>query len=69
LGCWLKLWKAPVLRWFARNQPMTPIIETMRSILTNGTIGNKAAIAIAWCAGLPIAAYVLALRVYKAKSV
>jgi len=60
---------APALRWFAENQPMTPIIETMRSLLTNGTVGDSAAVAIAWCAGLLVISYVLALRVYKTKTI
>jgi hypothetical protein len=30
----------PLLRGFAEHQPLTPIIETMRSLLTNGTPGN-----------------------------
>jgi ABC-2 type transport system permease protein len=60
---------APALRWFAENQPMTPIIETMRSLLTNGTIGDSAITAIGWCVGLLIVAYFLALRVYKTKTI
>ncbi len=60
---------APALRWFAENQPMTPIIETMRSLLTNGTIGDSAGVALAWCVGLLVVAYVLALRVYKTKTI
>ena len=59
----------PALRWFAENQPMTPIIETMRSLLTNGVIGSSAWTAIAWCAGLLVVSYVLALRVYKTKTI
>ena len=59
----------PALRWFAENQPMTPIIETMRSLLTDGTIGNSAGIAVAWCVALLVTSYVLALRVYKTKTV
>jgi len=31
----------PILRGFAENQPFTPIIETMRSLLTTGTAGGK----------------------------
>ena len=31
----------PLLRGFAENQPMTPIIETMRSLLTEGTAGPR----------------------------
>jgi len=60
---------APALRWFAEHQPMTPIIETMRSLLTDGTVGDTAAIAIAWCAALLVVSYLLALRVYKTKTI
>ena len=59
----------PVLRWFAENQPMTPVIETMRSLLTNGVVGDSAGIAIAWCVGLLVVSYALALRVYKTKAI
>ncbi len=59
----------PALRWFAENQPMTPIIETMRSLLTDGTISSSAGTAIAWCVGLLVVSYVLALRVYKTKTI
>lgn len=57
------------LRWFAENQPMTPIIETMRSLLISGTAGNSAVAAIAWCVGLLVVSYLLALRIYKTKTV
>jgi ABC-2 type transport system permease protein len=59
----------PALRWFAENQPMTPIIETMRSLLTNGVVGDSAGVAIGWSLALLAVSYVLALRVYKTKTV
>jgi ABC-2 type transport system permease protein len=59
----------PALRWFAENQPMTPIIETMRSLLTNGTIGDNAVAAFVWCVGLLVVTYALAVRVYKTKTI
>lgn len=59
----------PALRWFAENQPMTPIIETLRSLLTNGSIGSSAGTALIWCVGLLVVSYLLALRVYKHKTV
>jgi len=59
----------PALRWFAENQPMTPIIETMRSLLMTGTAGDSAVLAIGWCVGLLVVSYVLALRVYKTKTI
>lgn len=55
----------PLLRRFAQNQPMTPIIETMRSLLTRGTAGPDAWVALAWSAGILVVCYTLALRLYR----
>ncbi|HET7301719.1 MAG TPA: ABC transporter permease [Candidatus Saccharimonadales bacterium] len=57
-----------VLRGFAENQPFTPIIETMRSLLTNGTAGDKLGLALAWSAGILVVMYALSVRAYKNKS-
>ena len=56
------------LRWFAEHQPLTPIIETMRSLLLDATAGDQVWTAVAWCAGLLLVSYVAALRVYRTKS-
>jgi ABC-2 type transport system permease protein len=58
-----------VVRAFAEHQPMTPIVETMRSLLTNGVIGDSALVAVLWCVGLLVVSYVLALKVYKKRTV
>lgn len=55
----------PLLRGFAENQPMTPIIETIRSLLTTGTTGNDLLAALAWSLGLLVVFYTLALSVYR----
>ncbi len=55
----------PWLRGFAENQPMTPIIETMRSLLTEGTPGPELGVALAWAAGILILSYTLALGAYR----
>ncbi len=55
----------PLLRGFAENQPMTPIIETMRSLLTDGTPGSDIWAALAWILGILIVFYTLALSVYR----
>jgi len=55
----------PWLRGFAENQPMTPIIETMRSLLTQGTTGPDIWAALAWAAGILIVSYSLALGIYR----
>jgi ABC-2 type transport system permease protein len=48
---------APGLRWFAQNQPFTPMIETLRGLLTGTAIGNDAWISLAWCVGLALTGY------------
>jgi ABC-2 type transport system permease protein len=55
----------PALRAFADNQPMTPIVQTMRSLLTDGTPGPHLWVALAWAAGILVVAYTLALGVYR----
>jgi ABC-2 type transport system permease protein len=52
------------VRWFAENQPFTPIIETTRGLLLGTPIGDSAVIAIAWCAGLALAGYIGARVVF-----
>jgi ABC-2 type transport system permease protein len=52
------------VRWFAQNEPFTPIIDTMRGLLTGTGIGNSAILAIAWCAGLTLAGHFWARALY-----
>lgn len=48
----------PAVRIFAENQPMTPIIEAVRSLLLGGSAGNNAITAILWCLGILIVTYI-----------
>ena len=57
-----------VVRAFANHQPMTPIIETTRSLLTQGTPGPSAVAAVLWSVALLTVSYVLALRVASRKT-
>jgi ABC-2 type transport system permease protein len=59
----------PILRGFAENQPFTPIIETMRSLLTAGTAGDKIWLALAWCIGILVLMYTLSVWQYKRKTI
>jgi ABC-2 type transport system permease protein len=52
------------LRWFAEYQPFTAVTETLRGLLTGTPIGNNAIIAIAWCAGIALLAYLWARRLF-----
>jgi ABC-2 type transport system permease protein len=58
----------PLLRGFAENQPFTPIVETMRSLLTTGTAGDKVWLALAWCVGILVVMYALSIWQYKRKT-
>ena len=52
------------VRWFAEYQPLTPIIDTLRGLLLGTPIGNSSVLAVAWCAVLTLAGYLLARVVY-----
>jgi ABC-2 type transport system permease protein len=52
------------VRWLAQNEPFTPIIDTMRGLLTGTGIGNSAILAIAWSAGLTLVGYFWARALY-----
>jgi ABC-2 type transport system permease protein len=52
------------VRWFAENQPFTPIIETLRGLLTGTPIGNDAFLAVAWCVGIAAVGYLWARMQY-----
>lgn len=50
----------PGLREFAEYQPFTPIIETIRSLLSGAPDTGDAITAVAWCAGIALAGYLWA---------
>jgi ABC-2 type transport system permease protein len=47
----------PIVKWFAENQPFTPINDTLRALLMGIPLGNEAAIAVAWCVGIGLVGY------------
>jgi ABC-2 type transport system permease protein len=52
------------LRWFADNQPFTPIIETVRRLLLGGEIGATGLIAVGWCVAITLVGYLWARNLY-----
>ena len=56
------------VRTFAENQPVTSIVDALRSLLAGQPVGNDIWAALAWCLGILIVAYVFAMRVYKRKA-
>jgi ABC-2 type transport system permease protein len=57
------------LRLFAEYQPFTPIIETLRGLLTGTSFGNDGLLAVAWCVGIAAVSYLWAMRLYERHSV
>jgi ABC-2 type transport system permease protein len=58
----------PVIRAFAENQPVTSIVESIRALLSGQPVGNDIWVALAWCTGILIVAYLFAMRAYKLKA-
>ncbi|HAF27529.1 MAG TPA: ABC transporter permease [Bacteroidales bacterium] len=54
-----------VVRIFAENQPVTSIVDAMRALLNNQPVGNDIWVALVWCIGIMIVAYIFAMRIYK----
>src|SRR5664279_765764 len=55
------------VRWFAENQPVTSIVNAIRNLLAQQPVGSEIWIALAWCVGILIVAYVLAMVTYRHK--
>lgn len=55
------------VRAFAENQPVTSIVEAVRALLSGQPVGNEIWVALAWCVGIMIVAYIFAMRAYKRK--
>ncbi len=58
----------PVVRAFAENQPVTSIVDAIRALLSGQPVGNSIWLALAWCLGILMVAYVFAMRIYKHKT-
>ncbi len=56
------------VRAFAENQPVTSIVDAIRYLLAGQPVGNDIWIALAWCLGILIVAYIFAMWVYRRKS-
>ncbi|HEU5002626.1 MAG TPA: ABC transporter permease [Actinomycetota bacterium] len=52
------------VRWFAQNQPFTPVIQALRGLLTGSPIGHAAVIAVIWCGAIGVVGYLWARARY-----
>ncbi|GAA1688071.1 multidrug efflux ABC transporter permease LieB [Glycomyces endophyticus] len=57
---------APV-EWFAENQPVTSIVNSIRALFAEQPVGNDIWIALAWLVGILIVAYIFAMVTYHKK--
>jgi ABC-2 type transport system permease protein len=55
------------VRWFADNQPVTSIVNTIRNLFAEQPVGGDIWIATAWCIGILAVAYALAMVTYRRK--
>ncbi len=59
---------APGVRQFAEYQPFTPVIETVRGLLTGHPAAGHSVAALAWCAGIALAGYLWALATFRKRA-
>ncbi len=55
------------VRVFAENQPVTSIVNTIQDLFAGQPVGSDIWIALAWCVGILVIAYVIAMAVYRRK--
>jgi len=55
------------VRWFAENQPVTSIVNAIRDLFAGQPVGTDLWIALAWCVGILVVAYLFAMATYRRK--
>ncbi|MER7894232.1 ABC transporter permease [Micromonospora sp. NPDC094482] len=55
------------VRAFAENQPVTAIVNAIRSLFERQPVGNDIWVALGWCAGILVIAYAFAIAAYRRK--
>jgi ABC-2 type transport system permease protein len=51
--------------WFAENQPVTSVVDTLRALFAGEPVGSGAWVALAWLGGILVAAYLAAAAIYR----
>ncbi|MDR0499833.1 MAG: ABC transporter permease [Coriobacteriales bacterium] len=57
-----------LVRAFAENQPVSPIVDALRNLLSGNAIGSEIYVALAWCVCIAAAAYAVAMFVYRRRA-
>ena len=53
------------IRIFAENQPVTPIVDAIRNLLSSQSVGTDIWVALVWCIAITCISYIVAMRIYK----
>jgi ABC-2 type transport system permease protein len=53
------------VRAFAEHQPVTSIVDAIRDLLARRPVGTDIWIALAWCVGILIVAYIVSTALYR----
>ncbi len=53
------------VRVFAENQPVTPIVDAIRDLYTQQPVSTDLWVALAWCLGILVVAYAVAMATYR----
>lgn len=56
------------IRGFAENQPVTPVTESIRSLLLNEPAGSAPWLAVAWCGGILVVSVVLSTVLFRRRT-
>jgi ABC-2 type transport system permease protein len=52
------------IRWFAENQPFTPITDTLRNLLESQPVGSTGLVAVAWTVAITALSFLWAAHLY-----
>ena len=55
------------VQWFAENQPVTSIVDSMRALFAGEPVGSDIWVAMAWLVGILVVAYAISMSIYRKK--
>jgi ABC-2 type transport system permease protein len=55
------------VRWFAEHQPVTSIVDSIRALFAGQPVGGDLWVALGWCVGILVVAYIAAMVIYRRK--
>ncbi|WP_438353429.1 ABC transporter permease [Microbacterium sp. CJ88] len=55
------------VRWFAENQPVTSIVNSIRALFAGQPVGADLWVALAWICGILVVAYLASMLIYRRK--